>query len=212
MENNNPVEAMLAELVELANEQKTMTGKLGKTLEVVGERLHGLEIANAPSRKPVSMITLKDHDDKMNKVFAKLDEVNNRCIEIKGKYDALLADRPFWATREWPIKALRWMHRQRYWWAWGIYLVVIAFSALMICHNHNLRLKNATLQVQQMKYRFVKATGFAPKVVQFLDDAYEEGQTEKIEFIETTVSEYEKALRHKADSIVRAEHRVLEQF
>lgn len=82
----------------------------------------------------------------------------------------------------------------------------------MICHNHNLRLENATLQVQQMKYRFVKATGFAPKVVQFLDDAYEEGQTEKIEFIETTVSEYEKALRHKADSIVRAEHRVVEQF
>lgn len=212
MENNYPVEAMLAELVELANEQKTMMGKLGKTLEGVGERLHGLEIANAPSSKPVSMITLKDHDEKMNKVFAKLNEVNNRCVEVQGKYDALLAERPFWATREWPIKALRWLHGQRYWWAWSIYIVVIAFSVLMICHNQNLRQENATLQVQQMKYRFVKATGFAPKVVQFLDDAYEEGQTEKIEFIETNVSEYEKALRHKADSIVRAEHRVLEQF
>ena len=63
-----------------------------------------------------------------------------------------------------------------------------------------------------MKYRFIKANGFAPNAVQFLEDAYEEGQKDRINYIETTVSDYEKALKHKADSIARAEREKLERF
>ena len=39
------------------------------------------------------------------------------------------------------------------------------------------RRKIIELQDTQMKYRFIKASGFAPNAVQFLEDAYEEGQT-----------------------------------
>ena len=42
--------------------------------------------------------------------------------------------------------------------------------------------------------------GFAPNAVQFLEDAYEEGQKDRIDYVEKTVSDYEKALKHKADN------------
>ena len=35
---------------------------------------------------------------------------------------------------------------------------------------------------------------------------------DRINYIETTVSDYEKALKHKADSIARAEREKLERF
>lgn len=68
------------------------------------------------------------------------------------------------------------------------------------------------LQNTQIKYRFIKAMGFAPNAMQFLEDAYEEGQKDRIDYVEKTVSDYEKALKHKADSIARAEREKLERF
>ena len=63
-----------------------------------------------------------------------------------------------------------------------------------------------------MKYRFIKAVGAAPRAVQYLEDAYDEYDSGKINYIENTVSGYEKALKHKADSIAREERRKLERL
>jgi hypothetical protein len=68
------------------------------------------------------------------------------------------------------------------------------------------------LRQTQMKYRFIKAVGAAPRAVQYLEDAYEERDGGRIDYIENAVSDYEKALKHKADSIARAERRELERF
>ena len=54
--------------------------------------------------------------------------------------------------------------------------------------------------------------GAAPRAVQYLEDAYDEYDSGKINYIENTVSGYEKALKHKADSIAREERRKLERL
>ena len=81
-----------------------------------------------------------------------------------------------------------------------------------MCNSVFQRRKIIELQDTQMKYRFIKAIGAAPKEVQFLEDAYERHWVDRLDFIEGTVSDYEKALKHKADSIARAEREKLERF
>ena len=155
---------MLVELVEQVNGQKEQSGKVLKKLDGIDERLTRLESVEPPTGEQVSMITLKDHEEKMNEAVA-----------VQTKWFTLL------------------------------------FS-LSICNSVFQRRKIAELRDTQMKYRFIKASGFAPNAVQFLEDAYEEGQKDRINYIETTVSDYEKALKHKADSIARAEREKLERL
>ena len=73
-------------------------------------------------------------------------------------YDALLAERPYWATKVWPIKAFRWIHDKRHWWIWVIYLLFTLLFSLSICNSVFQRRKIAELQDTQMKYRFIKAS------------------------------------------------------
>ena len=112
----------------------------------------------------------------------------------------------------WPIKAFRWIHDKRHQWIWIIYILFTLILSLSICNSVFQRRKIIELQDTQMKYRFIKAIGAAPKEVQFLEDAYERHWVDRLDFIEGTVSDYEKALKHKADSIARAEREKLERF
>ena len=120
---------MLVELVEQVNGQKEQSGKVLKKLDGIDERLTRLESVDPPTGEQVSMITLKDHEEKMNEAVA---------VQTK------------WFT---------------------------SLFSLSICNSVFQRRKIAELRDTQMKYRFIKASGFAPNAVQFLEDAYEEGQT-----------------------------------
>lgn len=212
MEKFDKIEAMLVELVEQANSQKEQSGKVMKKLDGIDERLTRLESVEPPTSEQVSMITLKDHDEKMNEAVA-VQAKWFRCYkEAKEQNDALQAERPYWATKVWPIKAFRWLHDKRHYWIWVVYLLFTLLFSLSICNSVFQRRKIAELRDTQMKYRFINAGGYAPQAVQFLEDAYEERHKEKIDFIERTVSDYEKALKHKADSIARAERKKLERF
>ena len=212
MDSFDKIEAMLAELVEQVNGQKEQSGKVLKKLDDIDKRLTCLESEEPPTCDSVSMITLKDHEEKMNEAVAVQTKWFTRYKEAKELNDALLAERPYWATKVWPIKAFRWIHDKRHWWIWVIYLLFTLLFSLSICNLVFQRRKIVELQDTQMKYRFIKAMGFAPNAVQYLEDAYEEGQKDRIDYVEKTVSDYEKTLKHKADSIARAERRKLERF
>ena len=213
MDSFDKIEAMLAEVVEQANDQKKQSGELGKKLDSVINKLSQLENNNevAPP-EPVSMITLKDHEEKMNEAVAVQTKWFKCYKEAKELNDALLAERPYWATRQWPIKAFRWIHQRRYWFGWVVYGVFTLAISIMMHIDLSQKSEISDLQDTQMKYRFIKAMGFAPNAVQYLEDAYEEGQKDRIDYVEKTVSDYEKTLKHKADSIARAERRKLERF
>ena len=212
MDSFDKIEAMLAELVEQANSQKEQSGKVMKKLDAIDERLTRLESVEPPSGEQVSMITLKDHQEKMNEAVAVQTKWFTRYKEVKELSDALLAERPYWATKVWPIKAFRWIHDKRHQWIWIVYILFTLILSLSICNSVFQRREIIELQDTQMKYRFIKAIGAAPKEVQFLEDAYERHWVDRLDFIEGTVSDYEKALKHKADSIARAERKKLERF
>ena len=212
MDSFDKIEAMLAELVEQANSQKEQSGKVMKKLDAIDERLTRLESVEPPTSEQVSMITLKDHEEKMNEAVAVQTKWFTRYKEVKELSDALLAERPYWATKVWPIKAFRWIHDKRHQWIWIVYLLFTLILSLSICNSVLQRRKIIELQDTQMKYRFIKAIGAAPKEVQFLEDAYERHWVDRLNYIEGTVSDYEKALKHKADSIARAEREKLERF
>ena len=212
MDSFDKIQAMLAELVEQVNGQKEQSGKVLRKLDGIDERLTRLESKEPSTCDSVSMITLKDHEAKINEAVAVQTKWFTRYKEAKELNDALLAERPYWATKVWPIKAFRWIHDKCHWWIWVIYLQFTLLFSLSICNSVFQRRKIVELQDTQMKYRFIKANGFAPNAVQFLEDAYEEGQKDRIDYVEKTVSDYEKALKHKADSIAREERRKLERF
>ena len=212
MDSFDKIEAMLAELLEQANDQKETSGKLSKKLDGIEDRLSNLEAVSAIPKVSESVITLADHEKKIGEVEATVNKWYGNYVKTKEQRDELLAERPYWATKVWPIKAFRWIHDKRHYWIWIIYLLFTLILSLSICNSVFQRRKIAELRDTQMKYRFIKASGFAPNAVQFLEDAYEEGQKDRINYIETTVSDYEKALKHKADSIARAEREKLERF
>ena len=212
MDSFDKIEAMLAELVEQVNGQKEQAGKVLKKLDGIEERLTRLESVELPAGEQVSMITLKDHEEKMKEAVAVQTKWFTRYKEVKELSDALLAERPYWATKVWPIKAFRWIHDKRHQWIWIAYLLFTLLFSLSICNSVFQRREIAELRDTQMKYRFIKASGVAPKAVLFLEDAYEEEQKDRIDYIESTVSGYEKALKHKADSIARAERKKWERF
>ena len=185
MDTFDKIEAMLAELLEQANDQKKNSGKLSSKLDGIDGRLSNLEAVSASPQVPESVITLADHDKKMGEVQGQLQKWYGRYENYKQLYEKLQAEQPYWATKEWPIKA-----------------------SLSICNSVFQRRKIIELQDTQMKYRFIKAIGAAPKEVQFLEDAYERHWVDRLDYIEGTVSDYEK----KADSIARAEREKLERF
>lgn len=212
MDSFDKIETMLAEIIEQGNEQKKTSAKLSEKMDGIDGRLGNIEAVSANPQTSESVITLADHEKRIGAVRATVNKWYNDYAETKKQCDELLAERPYWATKVWPIKAFRWIHDKRHWWIWVIYLLFTLLFSLSICNSVFQRRKIVELQDTQMKYRFIKAAGLAPNAVQFLEDAYEEGQKDRIDYVEKTVSDYEKALKHKADSIARVERKKLERF
>ena len=212
MDSFDKIEAMLAELLEQANDQKETSGKLSKKLDGIEDRLSSLEAASSIPQVSKSLITLADHEKKIGEVEATVNKWYGNYVKTKEQRDELLAERPYWATKVWPVKAFRWIHDKRHQWIWIIYVLLTVIFSLFICLATNQKRQIMELRQTQMKYRFIKAVGAAPRAVQYLEDAYEERDGGRIDYIENAVSDYEKALKHKADSIARAERRELERF
>lgn len=83
---------------------------------------------------------------------------------------------------------------------------------ISVYHNVALREDNQKLLSTEMKYRFIRALNVVPLTLQYLDDAFEGGDARKLQKVNTTVIEYEQALRQKSDSIIRAERKKAEEL
>ncbi len=78
MDTFDKIEAMLAELLEQANDQKKNSGKLSSKLDGIDSRLSDLEAVSASPQVPESVITLADHDKKMGEVQGQLQKWYSR--------------------------------------------------------------------------------------------------------------------------------------
>ena len=107
MDSFDKIEAMLAELLEQANDQKETSGKLSKKLDGIEDRLSSLEAASSIPQVSESLITLADHEKKIGEVEATVNKWYGNYVKTKEQRDELLAERPYWATKVWPVKAFR---------------------------------------------------------------------------------------------------------
>lgn len=212
MDTLNKIEDMLAEIIEQGNEQKTAMNKLREKVDSLDTRLSRIEEAGANPQVIESVITLADHRKKIGEIRAIVNKWYEHYVENRKLLEKLKAEQPYWATKEWPIKAFRWIHDKRHLWIWVIYVLFTLIFSLFIYLTTMQHRQIIELQQTQMKYRFIKAMGVAPNAVQYLEDAYDECDRGKINRIENIVSGYEKVLKQKADSIAREERRKLERF
>ena len=154
-----------------------------------------------------SMVSWKDHQDAIKASEEKRMEYAENILALQARYDKLASERRFWATQQWAKRFFRWLFLNRHLCVLllvGMTLVAMAISVYLYV---NLKNENEMLHATEMKYRFIRATGKIPVTMQFLDDSFDENDSEKLKYISKTVREYEQALIQKSDSIVRAERK-----
>ena len=90
MDTFDKIEAMLAELLEQANDQKKNSGKLSSKLDGIDDRLSNLEAVSASPQVTESVITLVDHDKKMGEVQGQLQKWYSCYENYKQLYEKLI--------------------------------------------------------------------------------------------------------------------------
>lgn len=207
MDKNNQNETMLAQALaemEQANKELARENKaLKENYKTLSEKLA------ASSR---SVVTWEDHQQVVKDCMEKMQSTANELAELKLKYDSLVKERRYWATQQWARHLFRWLFLKRHLWIWVVYALFALVISLSVCKSVLQQRKIVELQETQMKYRFIKAIGVAPGVAQFLEDAYEQGNGDEIDYIEMVVTDYERALKLKADSIIRSESQKVKRF
>lgn len=207
MDKYNQNETVLAQALaemEQANKELIKENKtLKENLKSFSEKLATLS---------QNMVTWENHQQVVKDCMEKIQSKANELAELNLKYDSLVKERRYWATQQWARHLFRWLFLKRHLWIWVVYALFTLTILLSVCNSVLQQRKIVELQNTQMKYRFIKAKGVAPRVVQFLEDAYELGNSDKVDSIKMVVTDYERTLKHKADSIIRVESKKMEYF
>ena len=208
--NTKTTEKLLAEALEEKEQRiKELTGKvntLTKENKTLSAKLKTLSENPKESPTPQSIVTWKDHQATIDAYVNKQEAMAQEIAELKSKNNKLCEERRYWATQQWARHLFRWLFLKRHWFFWGIYVFYNIGMGVSVYHNVALREDNQKLLSTEMKYRFIRALNVVPLTLQYLDDAFEGGDARKLQKVNTTVLEYEQALRQKSDSIIRAEH------
>ena len=159
-----------------------------------------------------SIVTWKDHQATIEAYVNKQEAMAHEIAELKSKNDKLCEERRYWATQQWAKHLFRWLFMKRHWFFWCIYLFYNIGMGISVYQNVALREDNQKLLSTEMKYRFIRALNVVPLTLQYLDDAFEGGDTRKLQIVHTTVNAYEQTLKQKSDSIIRAEREKQEQL
>lgn len=216
MMNSIPKEKALAEALEEKEQRiKELTGKvntLTKENKTLSAKLKTLSENPKESPTPQSIVTWKDHQATIDAYVNKQEAMAQEIAELKSKNNKLCEERRYWATQQWAKHLFRWLFLKRHWFFWGIYVFYNIGMGISVYHNEALREDNQKLLSSEMKYRFIRAMNAAPLTLQYLDDAFEGGDARKLQKVNTTVIEYEQALKQKSDSIIRAEREKQKQL
>ena len=209
--NTTTTEKLLAEALEekvqhikeLTDKVNTLTGE-NKTLNA---ELKKLSEKPKESSTHQSMVTWEDFQKETNVYRKRIGDLAVKFLELKAIYDKLSEERRYWATQQWAKHLFRWLFLKRHLWIWVVYIMFSVSMSLSVYFIAEQRREIQKLQLVEMKYRYLRAIGTAPKTMQFLDDAFEGGDARKFQKVHVIVKEYEKALLQKSDCIIRAERK-----
>lgn len=214
--NSTTTEKLLAEaLEEKVQHIKELTDKvetLTKEDKTMSAKLKTLSEKPKTSPTPQSMVTWKDHQATIDTYVSKQEAMAQEIAELKSKNDKLCEERRYWAAQQWAKHFFRWLFLKRHLWIWVVYGMFIAGGSIAVYINSEQSWEIQKLRSVEMKYRYLHATGTASDVLFYLDDAYENGDEKKLRKIHSIVKDYEQALIHKSDSIIRAERRKTEEL
>ena len=86
-----------------------------------------------------------------------------------------------------------------------VVITAVAFGNL--CYDNHVKSDRlARIEMSDLKYRYVRAVGYAsPRMLGHLDSICAEGRSEDMEAMYNRVKTYERQVREKSDSIVHAE-------
>jgi|GEM_PF-2892120 len=213
MDNINSTEMMLAEIIENANGQSKQITKMNTAMEQIASDLNQLIITNgsqAIQQETQSVITLKDHEDKMKSFKKDMQTLYNQYLSIQARYRVLQETKRYWSTQQWAKHFFRWLFVKRHLWIWLIYAFYNGILLFTLYTYSQQKVEIDSYREEEIKYRYLKALGVAPNVMQTLDDAFTNEDTRTIRAIYATVDNYEKALKQKSDSIVRVEQKKIE--
>lgn len=206
---------MLAGIIEQVNCQNKQIDHLGKDIERMSNELN--KIVNFEGSQYVqpevqSVITLKDHEEKMASIKRDIHTLFNQYMSLLKKNKELQEAKRYWATQQWAKHFFRWLFVKRHFWIWLIYGLYSAFFILTLYAYSQQRVEIENYKETEIKYRYLKAVGVAHNTIQSLDDIFDYGNSRKIQVVYSTVYDYDKALKHKSDSIVKAESKKMEKI
>lgn len=215
MDKINATEAMLAGIIEQADSQDKQIALISKTMEQIANDVGQLVEAqdSQPAQQELqSVITLKDHEEKITAIKIDMRKLYDQYLSLQKRYEKLRNDKRYWATQQWTKHLFRWLFVKRHLWIWTIYAIYnIILFVFMYCYS----IQNNEIQKYResdIKYRYITAIGVAPKMIRHLDNVFADRDEEKIKEINSTVENFEDKIKQEADSIVRAEKRIMERL
>jgi hypothetical protein len=213
MEKINSTEAMLVGIIEQVDSQGKQIALISKTMEQMANDV-GL-LVEAQDSQPVqqevqSVITLKDHEEKIKTIKANMQKLYEQYVSLQKKYEKLRNDKRYWATQQWAKHLFRWLFVKRHLWIWLVYFIFNVIFLLLMNTCSRQRAEIDRYKESDIKYRYLQAMGIAHETTQALDSTFTKGDSHAIQRIYSTVDSYEKAQKHKSDSIVRAEQKKME--
>lgn len=212
--NSTTTEKLLAEALEEKEQQiKELTVKVDTLTEENKSLSAELKtLSEKPKESPQSMVTWDDHQKAINVYRKRNGDLAVMYLELKTQYDKLSEERRYWATQQWAKHFFRWLHLKRHLWIWVIYIMFVISISLSVYFLAEQRKEIQKLQSVEMKYRYLHATGTAHDVLFYLDDAFDDGNKIRLQQIYSIVRDYEQAVKHKSDSIVRAEKKKMREW
>lgn len=214
MNKNEQTESLLAEAIaEMEDYIKELSGKLTtltETYQILGMDMRALREKQGTSSQ--SVVAWEDHQAVVETYKKKQENMANEITELRSMCKKLKGERRYWASNQWAKHLFRWLFIKRHLWIWVVYAMFVALISLGVYLNTEQKREIQKLHAVEMKYRFLHAVGVDPDVLMFLDDAFEEGDERKLQLIHTKVKDYERSVRQKSDSIVRAEMKRMKEW
>ena len=214
--NSTTTEKLLAEaLEEKVQHIKELTDKvetLTKENKTMSAKLKTLSEKPKTSPTPQSMVTWKNHQATIDTYVSKQEAMAQEIADLKSKNDKLSEERRYWATQQWAKHLFRWLFLKRHLWIWLVYIMFILSMSFSVYFIAEQRREIQKLRSVEMKYRYLHAIGTVHDVLLYLDDAYDNCDEKRMRHIHTIVKDYEQAVKHKSDSIVRAEKKRMKEW
>ena len=209
MDKLNSTEVMLAELIEQNNKQQKDVASMKTSLDTLSGELTKLNNILSPTLKPVKfdeVIPRKDADERAKFLVRMYGDMQAKYANLKAEFGELQAKTRYWASNQWAKHLFRWLFVKRHVWFFFVFLIYGAMMAMLIYVDMRKNDEINRLQEANLKYRYIRAANVAPLTMNWVDSLFETKVPSDMEYIHTTINEYESVIKHKCDSVVKAEN------